>query len=68
MLIMKPILYNCLKANDIKSIGQLVQQSEQDMLKFKNFGRKSLTELTEKLKSMELDFGIEVNKYLSEDE
>ena len=60
--------YNCLKANDIKTIGQLVQQSDQDMLRFKNFGRKSLTELTEKLKSMELDFGIDVNKYLSEDE
>lgn len=60
--------YNCLKANDIKTIGQLVQQSEQDMLKFKNFGRKSLTELTEKLKSMDLDFGIDVNKYLTEEE
>lgn len=60
--------YNCLKANNIKTIGQLVQQTEQDMLKFKNFGRKSLTELTEKLKSMNLDFGIDVSKYLSEDE
>ncbi len=60
--------YNCLKANNIKTIGQLVQQTEQDMLKFKNFGRKSLTELTEKLKSMNLDFGIDVSKYLSEEE
>ncbi|MBN2279265.1 MAG: DNA-directed RNA polymerase subunit alpha [Candidatus Marinimicrobia bacterium] len=60
--------YNCLKANNIKSIAQLVQLTEADMLKFKNFGRKSLTELTEKLKSMNLDFGIEVNKYLTEDE
>ena len=60
--------YNCLKANNIKSIGQLVQLTEADMLKFKNFGRKSLTELTEKLKSMNMDFGIDVNKYLTEDE
>ncbi len=60
--------FNCLKANNIKTIGQLVQQTEQDMLKFKNFGRKSLTELSDKLKNMDLDFGIDVSKYLNEDE
>lgn len=57
--------YNCLKANNIKTIADLVSKEESEMLKFKNFGRKSLNELMAKIKEMELDFGMDVDKYLS---
>jgi len=60
--------YNCLKANNIKTIGELVSKEESEMLKFKNFGRKSLNELMSKLKEMGLEFGMDVDKYLSEEE
>jgi len=60
--------YNCLKANNIRTIADLVAKDEADMLKFKNFGRKSLNELMAKLKSMGLEFGMEVEKYLVEKE
>ncbi len=60
--------FNCLKANNIKSIGQLVVREEAEMLKFKNFGRKSLNELTAKLKSMDLEFGVDVEKYITDEE
>jgi len=58
--------YNCLKANNIKTISDLVSKEEQEMLKFKNFGRKSLNELMAKLKEMNLEFGMDVESYLSE--
>lgn len=58
--------YNCLKANNIKTISDLVSREESEMLKFKNFGRKSLNELMSKLKKMNLEFGMEVDKYLLE--
>ncbi len=58
--------YNCLKANNIRTISDLVSKEESEMLKFKNFGRKSLNELMAKLKEMNLEFGLDVNKYLSE--
>jgi len=57
--------YNCLKANNIKTIADLVSKEEPEMLKFKNFGRKSLNELMAKIKEMNLDFGMDVDKYLS---
>jgi len=60
--------YNCLKANNIRTIADLVSREEQEMLKFKNFGRKSLNELMAKLKGMGLEFGMEVDKYLVEKE
>jgi len=60
--------YNCLKANNIRTIADLVSREESEMLKFKNFGRKSLNELMAKLKSMNLEFGIDVEKYLIEKE
>jgi len=60
--------YNCLKANNIRTIADLVAREEADMLKFKNFGRKSLNELMAKLKSMGLEFGMEVERYLIEKE
>jgi DNA-directed RNA polymerase subunit alpha len=60
--------YNCLKANNIRTIADLVSHEEADMLKFKNFGRKSLNELMAKLKSMGLEFGMDVERYLVEKE
>ena len=58
--------HNCLQAAGIKTIGELVSKEESEMLKFKNFGRKSLTELTEKLGNLELKFGMDISIYLDE--
>ena len=54
---------NCLKAANIKTIGDLVQKSEGEMLKYRNFGRKSLKEIADILASMNLQFGMDVSKY-----
>lgn len=54
---------NCLKAADIESLGDLVQYDKNDMLKFRNFGKKSLTELEELVESKGLHFGMNVSKY-----
>ena len=59
--------HNCLQAAGIRTIGELVSKEESQMLKFKNFGRKSLTELQEKLGDLELSFGMDVNQYLDRD-
>jgi DNA-directed RNA polymerase subunit alpha len=53
--------YNCLKNADIKTIGQLVQKTEAEMLKTKNFGRKSLNEIKEILAEMGLSFGMKLS-------
>ncbi len=50
--------YNCLKNADIRTIRELVQKSEPDMLRTKNFGRKSLNEIKEILSSMGLHLGM----------
>jgi len=60
--------HNCLTAANIKSIGDLVRRDEQEMLKFRNFGRKSLTELTKILEEKGLHFGMDVEKYLKKSE
>ena len=54
---------NCLKAADIETLGELVTYNKNDLLKFRNFGRKSLTELEELLASMGLTFGMDISKY-----
>ena len=54
---------NCLRMANIHTIGELVRNKEQDMLKYKNFGRKSLVELNEVLSSMGLSFGMNVEDY-----
>ncbi len=59
--------FNCLQAAGIKYIHELVNKEENEMLKYKNFGRKSLTELVEKLDEMGLHFGMEVDQYLTEE-
>jgi DNA-directed RNA polymerase subunit alpha len=54
---------NCLRAAEIKSIGDLVQKSEPEMLKYRNFGRKSLKEIQDILGEMGLSFGMDVSQY-----
>jgi DNA-directed RNA polymerase subunit alpha len=58
--------HNCLKAASIKTIGDLVRREEDEMLKFRNFGRKSLQELVEVLEERGLHFGMDVEEYLEE--
>lgn len=53
---------NCLREARIKTIGELVKKTEQDMLQYRNFGKKSLTEIKEILKTMGLGFGMDVPK------
>ncbi len=59
--------YNCLMAANIKTIGDLVKRGDQEMLKFRNFGRKSLQELTKILDEKGLQFGMDIEKYLKGD-
>lgn len=54
---------NCLKAADVETLGQLVEHNKNDLLKFRNFGKKSLTELDELLDSLSLSFGMDISKY-----
>ena len=58
--------HNCLKAANIKTIGDLVRREESEMLKFRNFGRKSLQELIQVLEERGLGFGMDVSLYLEE--
>lgn len=55
--------YNCLKAADIKSLADLVSYDIADLLKFRNFGKKSLSELEELVRDKGLTFGIDIAKY-----
>ncbi len=59
---------NCLKNADIKYIGEMVQKTEQEMLRTKNFGRKSLNEIKEILRTMNLDFGMQIESFLNRKE
>jgi DNA-directed RNA polymerase subunit alpha len=59
---------NCLQNADIKFIGELVQRSEAEMLKTKNFGRKSLNEIKEILREMALDFGMNIENFPGREE
>lgn len=54
---------NCLKAADVDTLGDLVSYSKNDLLKFRNFGKKSLAELEELVKSKNLNFGMDIAKY-----
>ena len=55
--------YNCLKSANINTIAELVSRDEQDLLKFRNFGKKSLSELVEVIEEKNLEFGMDVSKY-----
>jgi DNA-directed RNA polymerase subunit alpha len=59
--------HNCLKAANIKNLAELVRRDESEMLRFRNFGRKSLAELMEIVENMGLEFGMDVDKYLKEE-
>lgn len=59
---------NCLKAADIESLGDLVSYKKTDLLKFRNFGKKSLTELEDLIENNGLTFGMNVSKYKLEKE
>ena len=54
---------NCLKSADVETLGELVVFNKTDLLKFRNFGKKSLTELDEMLASLNLSFGMDTSKY-----
>jgi DNA-directed RNA polymerase subunit alpha len=54
---------NCLKAADVETLGDLVKYNKNDLLKFRNFGKKSLTELDELLEGLNLSFGMDISKY-----
>ncbi len=59
--------HNCLKAANIKNLAELVRRDESEMLRFRNFGRKSLAELMEIVETLGLEFGMDVDKYLKEE-
>ncbi len=59
---------NCLKAADVDTLGELVTYNRNDLLKFRNFGKKSLTELDDLLEGMNLTFGMDTSKYKLEKE
>ena len=59
---------NCLKAADVETLGDLVVFNKNDLLKFRNFGKKSLTELDQLLDSLNLSFGLDISKYKLEKE
>jgi DNA-directed RNA polymerase subunit alpha len=54
---------NCLKAADVETLGELVAYNKSDLLKFRNFGKKSLTELEELVRNKNLNFGMNVDRY-----
>jgi DNA-directed RNA polymerase subunit alpha len=59
---------NCLKAADVDTLGDLCTYNKNDLLKFRNFGKKSLTELEDLLQSMNLTFGMDISRYKLEKE
>jgi DNA-directed RNA polymerase subunit alpha len=59
---------NCLRAANIKTIGELVRRDERELLTFRNFGRKSLDELGKIVDTLGLSFGMDVDKYMGEQE
>ena len=54
---------NCLKAAEVETLGDLVQYNKTDLLKFRNFGKKSLSELDDLLESLNLSFGTDISQY-----
>jgi len=60
--------YNCLKAADVKSLGDLVRLEISDMMKFRNFGKKSLAELEQLVQDKNLTFGMDLSKYKLDEE
>jgi len=55
---------NCLRAANIQTLSELVTKSESEMLKYRNFGRKSLNEIGTLLEQMDLSFGMDISQYM----
>ena len=60
--------FNCLKSADIRTLGDLARLEVADMMKFRNFGKKSLTELEQLIVEKNLHFGMDVAKYKLDEE
>ena len=60
--------YNCLKAANVKTLGDLASSEVSDMMKFRNFGKKSLAELEQLIADKGLTFGMDLSKYNLDDE
>ncbi|MGH9426887.1 MAG: DNA-directed RNA polymerase subunit alpha C-terminal domain-containing protein, partial [Terriglobia bacterium] len=58
--------HNCLRSASIKTMADLVRRNESELLKFRNFGRKSLAELSQIVEEFGLSFGMDVDKYLKD--
>ncbi|HPD34086.1 MAG TPA: DNA-directed RNA polymerase subunit alpha C-terminal domain-containing protein, partial [Candidatus Kapabacteria bacterium] len=58
--------HNCLKSANIKSVFELVRYEQSELLKLRNFGKKSLVELADAVHNLGLDFGMDVDKYLKD--
>ena len=54
---------NCLKSAEVETLGDLVRYNKTDLLKFRNFGKKSLTELDDLLSELKLSFGMDITRY-----
>ena len=55
---------NCLRAANIQTLSDLVTKTESEMLKYRNFGRKSLNEIGTLLEQMDLSFGMDISKFI----
>ena len=60
--------YNCLKAAKINTLGELVQYEEHELMKFRNFGKKSMVEIEELLESKDLEFGMDLTPFKLDEE
>ena len=60
--------FNCLKAADVKTLGDLAKLEISDMMKFRNFGKKSLAELEQLIQEKGLTFGMDISKYKLDEE
>ena len=60
--------YNCLKAADVRTLGDLVSLEISDMMKFRNFGKKSLAELEQLVADKQLTFGMDLARYKLDEE
>ncbi len=60
--------YNCLKAAKINTLGELVQYEEHELMKFRNFGKKSMVEIEELLEAKDLEFGMDLSQYKLDEE
>ncbi|MBM3425528.1 MAG: DNA-directed RNA polymerase subunit alpha, partial [Bacteroidetes bacterium] len=60
--------FNCLKAADVRTLGDLARLEISDMMKFRNFGKKSLAELEQLIQEKGLTFGMDISKYKLDEE